>query len=146
MSIRVLLACFGLLVVSGCLYHAREHTDATVGQLVNHPYDQAPPEAAPATPPKAPAATGTKPYESGVAPPTDIETTAYMAETSLAPTDKPKVEPKVPAEIPGSEAPRSSFRKTQRPGSAPSRNSFLSFPRCRRIRRRPRARKGVPTR
>jgi outer membrane protein, heavy metal efflux system len=104
MSIRVLLACFGLLVVSGCLYHAREHTDATVSQLVSHPYDQAPPEAEPATPPKAPAATGTKPYESRVAPPTDIETTAYMAETSLAPTEKLKVEPKVPTEVPGSEA------------------------------------------
>jgi outer membrane protein, heavy metal efflux system len=104
MSIRGLVACLGLLVVSGCLYHAREHTDATVGQLVNHPYDQAPPEAESTTPQKAPAATGTNPYEGQVSPPTDIETTAYMAETALAPPEKPKVEPKVPAEIPGSEA------------------------------------------
>jgi cobalt-zinc-cadmium efflux system outer membrane protein len=56
------------------------------------------------TPPKAPAATGGKPYESGVTPPTDIQTTAYMAETSLAPSEKPKFEPKVPPEVPGSEA------------------------------------------
>ncbi len=104
MSIRALLACFGLLIVSGCLYHAKEHTDATVGQLVGHPYDQAPPEPAPATPPKAPASSGGKPYESSAAPPTDIQTTAYMAETELAPSEKGKIEPKVPAEVPGSEA------------------------------------------
>lgn len=104
MSIRALVACFGLVVVSGCLYHAKEHTDETVGQLVNHPYDQVPPEQEPTTPPKAPEATGTKPYESRVSPPTDIETTAYMAETALAPPEKPKVEPQVPSVIPGSEA------------------------------------------
>jgi outer membrane protein, heavy metal efflux system len=106
MSIRALVACFGLLVVSGCLYHAREHTDATVGQLVGHPYDQAPPETepAPTAPPRAPAATGGKPYESAVRQPTDIETTAYMAEAPLAPAEKPKIEPKVPPEVPGSEA------------------------------------------
>ena len=104
MSIRVLLACFGLVAVSGCLYHAREHTDATVGQIVSHPYDQAPPEPAATAPLKAPAASGGKPYEGSASPQTDIETTAYMAETELAPAEKGKIEPKVPADVPGAEA------------------------------------------
>jgi outer membrane protein, heavy metal efflux system len=106
MSIRALLAGFGLLFVSGCLYHAREHADATVSEIVAHPYDVAPVEPAPSLPPKAPPANGDKKYEGQNAPQTDIQTTAFMAEA--APADSPfgekgKIEPKVPPEVPGSE-------------------------------------------
>ena len=46
MSYRAVLAGLGLLFISGCLYHAREHADTTVAELVNHPYDTAPVTAA----------------------------------------------------------------------------------------------------
>lgn len=115
MSIRAPLACFGLLFVSGCLYHAREHTDATVAELVGHPYDVAPsapeqavPPNAPALPPNAPPASGEKRSEKPPGSQTDVQTTAYMAEaavTELPPAERPKIEPRVPPEVPGSEAP-----------------------------------------
>ncbi len=113
MSIRALLACFGLLFVSGCLYHAREHTDATVAELVGHPYDAAPAQPTPVQtqPPKVPPVSGEKRSENPSPPQTDVQTTAYMAEaavTELPPAEKPKFEPRVPPEVPGSEAP--SFR------------------------------------
>ena len=41
MSFRQVLALSGLLILSGCLYHAREHTDAAVAEIVSHPYDVA---------------------------------------------------------------------------------------------------------
>jgi outer membrane protein, heavy metal efflux system len=113
MSVRALLACCGLIFVSGCLYHAREHTDETVSEMVGHPYDVAPPESAasaspPAAPPKAPGASAEKRPDNQASTQADVQTTAYMAEEYAAdqlPPEKPKIEPKVPPEIPGSEAP-----------------------------------------
>ena len=55
MSIRRLLTFCVVASLSGCLYHAREHTDGTVANLVSHPYDVMPPSAAAAAPPAAPA-------------------------------------------------------------------------------------------
>jgi outer membrane protein, heavy metal efflux system len=108
MSVRALLVGCGLIFVSGCLYHAKEHTDETVSELVGHPYDAAPSEAAPAVPLKAPGATAEKRPDNPAAPQSDVQTTAYMAEAYAADqlsSDKPKIEPKVPPEVPGAEAP-----------------------------------------
>ena len=108
MSVRALLVCCGLIFVSGCLYHAKEHTDETVSELVGHPYDAAPAETAPATPPKAPGASAEKRADNQAAPQSDVQTTAYMAEAYAADqpsADKPKFEPKVPPEVPGAEVP-----------------------------------------
>ena len=108
MSVRALLVCCGLIFVSGCLYHAKEHTDETVSELVGHPYDAAPPETATAAPPRAPGASADKRSDNPAAPQSDVQTTAYMAEAYAADqlsADKPKIEPKVPPEVPGAEAP-----------------------------------------
>lgn len=136
MSFRQVLALSGLLILSGCLYHAREHADATVAELVSHPYDVAPsttPETS--VPPPAPQASRqesqpTQPEANGtlqrgeadrthspsIAPQSktesvsqkDVQTTALMqraAETpALIPENRPRMEPKIPLEIPGSEA------------------------------------------
>jgi cobalt-zinc-cadmium efflux system outer membrane protein len=114
MSYRTLLAGLSVLLVSGCLYHAREHTDATVAQLVGHPYDIAPNEPAQAQPQPDTAPTLTKfapvrDERSQIEPTSkiDVQTTAYMEEAAQLPqatTSKPKLEPKIPPEIPGSEA------------------------------------------
>ena len=131
MSIRAVFAFSGLLFVSGCLYHAREHTDTTVSEIVGHPYDTAPVPPAPA-PPQAPPATGDKQSANTTTPQTDIQTTAYMSEAAvseLAPGQKAKIEPR---------ASRRRFRAPKAPGfhlpdqpegaSAPSSNCF---PLCR---------------
>jgi cobalt-zinc-cadmium efflux system outer membrane protein len=116
---RRLLALSGMLLLSGCLYHAREQADKTVCDLAARPYDLQPPalsEPAQATPPA-----GTKPVitpaspgsGAGVyAPPgpaLDIQTTAWMqgGQVSQPPAGgRPKYELNVPPEIPGSEAKR----------------------------------------
>lgn len=108
MSIRALLACTGLLLVSGCLYHAREHADETVSTVVGHPYDVAPPQPPSAMPPKVPAITGEKQPQKSTSLQTDIQTTAYMADAAnpeSAASERPRIEPRVPPEVPGSEAP-----------------------------------------
>src|SRR5579862_9339760 len=69
MSIREFVACCAIVSLSGCLYHARERTDATVANLVAQPYDVMPatalvPTAAPGASPETtvpPAPQGTNP-------------------------------------------------------------------------------------
>jgi cobalt-zinc-cadmium efflux system outer membrane protein len=103
-----LLITFGFLFVSGCLYHTREHIDEVVCNLADHPYDPGPilpPESKPKTPDskqKPDKEDKTKP--SGQA--TDVQTTAWMeAAADKEQKKKPAFEvPKVPGEIPGSEA------------------------------------------
>ena len=115
---RRLLALSGMLLLSGCLYHAREQADKTVCDLAARPYDLQPPapsEPAQATPP------GTKPVISPAAPGSgagvfappgpalDLQTTAWMqgGQVPQPPAGgKPKYELTVPPEIPGSEAKR----------------------------------------
>ncbi|HET6324499.1 MAG TPA: TolC family protein [Planctomycetaceae bacterium] len=123
MSIRELLACCVIVALSGCVYHARERTDGTVANLVSHPYDVMPPTAlVPATAPAAPGA------EAPTIPPTpttaptsaapktdsspggsaqiDVQTSKYLL-TSYEENAQPgvkKFEPRIPPELPGSEA------------------------------------------
>ena len=93
MSVRAMLVCCGLIFVSGCLYHAKEHTDETVSELVGHPYDVAPPETAPTVPPKVSAMSGDKRPDNSPSPQTDVQTTAYMAEAcDNGPSDVRKAE------------------------------------------------------
>jgi cobalt-zinc-cadmium efflux system outer membrane protein len=120
---RILLLSGGLLV-SGCAWPVRETTDATVRELVEHPFDIAPepaPEAgrsppdAPArdrTSPRAPATRATAP-DSHV--PTYVETTAWMQLPAVpnggetAPPEQTrarKLDLNIPSRVPGSEAPR----------------------------------------
>ena len=80
--------------MSGCLYHAKEHTDETVSGLVGHPYDAAPAETVPATPPKLLGVSESGPTIK-LLPELDVQTTAYMAEAYAADqpsADKPKFE------------------------------------------------------
>src|ERR1700677_3718469 len=99
MSIRPLLACCVVASLSGCLYHARERTDGTVASLVSHPYDTMPAGAA-ATPPAPPAAdvpASSSGTTSGATPPPGPATPA--------PDEAPKkFEPRIPSDLPGSEA------------------------------------------
>jgi outer membrane protein, heavy metal efflux system len=105
MSITRLLTVGGLLLLSGCLYHAGRQADETVCELAAHPYDLLPTQAdaKPSTSPPTPA----KKSELPPGPATDVKTAAYMegqAEGGQQPPGKPKLEPKIPPEIPGSEA------------------------------------------
>jgi outer membrane protein, heavy metal efflux system len=134
MSIREFFACCVIVSLSGCLYHAREHTDGTVANLVAHPYDVMPAGAAPApVPPPAaepatlPAPQGTNPGTapvppaetapggkapaSSTSPPgtakTDVQTSKYLMTSYEEQIDQQpgkKFEPKIPPELPGAEA------------------------------------------
>jgi cobalt-zinc-cadmium efflux system outer membrane protein len=109
MSLRRLLALFtSMLFLGGCLYHARERADEAVCALAAHPYDLLPSLPAESTSPAAtPAPTPAKKADGLVGPAVDVQTTAYMqAPSSLLqlPESKPKLVPRVPPELPGSEA------------------------------------------
>ncbi|HEV8000344.1 MAG TPA: TolC family protein [Planctomycetaceae bacterium] len=130
MSIRELLACCVLVSLSGCVYQARERTDGTIARLVSRPYDVMPPTApAPAAAPtSAPAAeapaipptTGTpatKGEDAGKAPAAavvpegaaqiDAQTSKYLLTSYQEDAAQPgvkKFEPRIPPELPGSEA------------------------------------------
>lgn len=113
MSLRERLALSGMLLISGCLYHARERTDQSVANMVNQPFDIAPEGATqtPAVPPGPATKSDTKsPAEQQVAhqPASgfDVQTTAYMQEAAAPEGAKrARFEPKIPPELPGSEAP-----------------------------------------
>jgi cobalt-zinc-cadmium efflux system outer membrane protein len=107
-SLRRLLALCSMLLLSGCLYHAREQTDQAVCDLASRPFDL---ERQPAadTKPAAPASAPTS-AKKAAAPPAaalDVETTSYMqpAEAQKPPEGRPRLEPRIPPEVPGSEAP-----------------------------------------
>jgi cobalt-zinc-cadmium efflux system outer membrane protein len=113
---RLLTFCGVLVLLSGCLYHAREQTDATVAGLAAHPFDLGPPlpPASPPSPPPppevpaaSPAAAGKKPAPAP-GPPLDVETTAFMqAEPESAQSEaarKRMERVRIPPEVPGSEA------------------------------------------
>jgi cobalt-zinc-cadmium efflux system outer membrane protein len=129
MSIRELLACCVFVSLSGCVYHARERTDGTVAGLVSHPYDVMPPTAlVPATAPTAapaaeapaiPPTTATEPKNgegagkaaAGTAPggaaQIDVQTSKYLLTSYQEDAAQPgvkKFEPRIPPELPGSEA------------------------------------------
>ena len=113
MSLRERLALSGMLLISGCLYHARERTDQTVANMVNQPFDIAPEGAGqtPAVPPGPATKLDTKSSADQQvahqpASALDVQTTAYMQEAAAPEGSKrAKFEPKIPPELPGSEAP-----------------------------------------
>jgi outer membrane protein, heavy metal efflux system len=109
MSPRRLLALSGLLLLGGCLYHARERADDVVCTLAAQPFDLQPPAAetrSAAPPPSlAPAEkTGALP-----APAMDIQTSAFMQHVGAdqkTPGTTPRIDLNIPPEIPGSGTPR----------------------------------------
>jgi outer membrane protein, heavy metal efflux system len=80
MNVR-LMVLSGMVLLSGCLYHAREHTDQVVCNLAAVPYDLQPPSSGPSKaddiPKPAKPSDGTpKPVDN--LPPTDLETSRLM--------------------------------------------------------------------
>lgn len=117
MSPRTLrMLCAALVLVSGCLSHAREGTDAIVADLAARPFDLAPP-LPPGSPPSTPPAQARQAAASPSAaqkpvpplgPPLDVETTAFMQAPPAAqqPADQRKLNKlEIPPEVPGSETP-----------------------------------------
>jgi cobalt-zinc-cadmium efflux system outer membrane protein len=101
-----MLALGGMLLMSGCLYHARERVDEALGALAAHPFDLQPTVPSETKPGSETSPVGLK--KPDVLPaPMDVKTAAYM-QVQTAPGQpaggKPKLEPKIPPEIPGSEA------------------------------------------
>src|SRR5262249_45046178 len=106
---RQLLLFSGALLLSGCLWPVREKTDLTVAELAARPLDLAP-QVAPRMPPAAakpppPPPTPTPPPPLPVA---DVQTTAFMQEGDQR--TRPRLDLRIPPEVPGSEAPRIEFR------------------------------------
>jgi outer membrane protein, heavy metal efflux system len=129
MSLRRVFVLSGMILLSGCLYHARERTDKTVCDLASQPYDQEPPakaqpkaDAQP-TPGKLPEGEVKRPP---LIPPTDLETTRLMesrntvnsvtaegmqqvAFAQVAPNpmvEEIKKKFQIPTELPGANAPK----------------------------------------
>src|SRR5438105_11137007 len=104
---RQLLALSGFLFLSGCLYHARERADDLVCTLAARPFDLQPPTVETKT--TVPGSSPAPAKQAGTLPAAvlDVQTTAYMQaenEPVQLPASKPRLEPNVPPEIPGSEA------------------------------------------
>jgi cobalt-zinc-cadmium efflux system outer membrane protein len=108
MSFRWLFL-FAALLLSGCLYHVREATDAAVRDLAAQPFDLSP------TSPPAKEAPGAPVKESKSEPAatTDVQTTAFM-EAQPGDQKQPSLlekRLKFPDDVPGAEAPRFDFGK-----------------------------------
>jgi cobalt-zinc-cadmium efflux system outer membrane protein len=102
MSTRCLLLFIGLLLVSGCLYHAQERAFGTLEELTFHPFDLGPPAEVKETAPLAKSVGSPAAFLKDQG--TDVETTALMQ----ADKDMDKVREitsrlKVPEDIPGAE-------------------------------------------
>jgi cobalt-zinc-cadmium efflux system outer membrane protein len=119
MSMRRLLALSSMLLLGGCLFHARERTDQVTVDLAAQPYDAQPAEApdSPKTMPKAEAKSSAGHSLFGAKlgalreldRPTDVQTAAWMEGDQVAqPPEgaKPKYELTIPPEIPGAESKR----------------------------------------
>ena len=109
MARRWMLLPLATLFASGCLYHARERADATVCALAAQPYDLLPMQAA-ATKVDVPTTLPPTVEKAPAIPPAalDVQTTAYMQpsdQLEKTPQGKQRLEPKIPAEVPGSETP-----------------------------------------
>ena len=155
MSIRRLLTFCVVASLSGCLYHAREHTDGTVANLVSHPYDVMPPSAAAAAPPAAPATEtpGAPPHTPGPAPANskdggvsstapagspsassakvDVQTSKYLLasyEEDASQQAVKKFEPKIPGDLPGAEARAIDIPKEEGAKDAAIRRLFPKLP------------------
>jgi outer membrane protein, heavy metal efflux system len=116
------VAIAATLLLSGCIYHARERVDQSLCALTFHPYDQQPPTPAAnpsATPAAVPAAPAKPTPNDGACapplPPMDVQTVAWLqsGQSLNQPpgTDQRLIEEKrldlnIPPEIPGSDARR----------------------------------------
>ncbi|MBV9125882.1 MAG: TolC family protein, partial [Planctomycetes bacterium] len=105
---RLVVLC-GLLLLSGCLYHAQEQADQVVCDLAAHPFDQEPQplqeaEKEPAAP--SPQGKGAMLFpEAGV----DVQTAAWMQagpNPAMPAEVRARFNLKIPPEIPGAETPR----------------------------------------
>jgi cobalt-zinc-cadmium efflux system outer membrane protein len=111
MSPRRLLAFSGLLLLGGCLYHARENTDLAVADLAAHPFDlgpRLPTEPTKRMPPASDGPVAPAPGKGAlVHPPMDVETTALMQAQPTPEEIRKKREErlKIPEGVPGSETP-----------------------------------------
>ncbi|HEV3081201.1 MAG TPA: TolC family protein [Gemmataceae bacterium] len=103
---RRLLALAGLLLLSGCLYDARQRADEVVCGLASQPVDLAP-AMPPATKPDTGAASpgSEKKTAAPQFPALDVQTTALFQAAQQPPGAKPRLEPPIPPEVPGSETP-----------------------------------------
>jgi cobalt-zinc-cadmium efflux system outer membrane protein len=100
----------GLLLLSGCLYNARERTDEIVCNLAAQPYDLLP-QTSPETKPAGPARSSppARKAQADSGPPIDVQTTTYLQadeQPEKTASGKPRLEPPIPPEVPGSETPR----------------------------------------
>ncbi len=109
MSPRRVVALGALLLLSGCLYHAREKTDEVMADLSFHPFDLAPPQQM-APPPQKPTAEKTaasKPAPSASVGGTDVQAALFMqtapSEPQLPELEKKGYKLQIPPEVPGSE-------------------------------------------
>jgi cobalt-zinc-cadmium efflux system outer membrane protein len=110
------LAFLSLLLLGGCLYHAREATDETVRELAAMPFDLAPSTTSDAGKSTPSAEEPAAPAKEVTAPPaatTDVQTTAFMEAQPISPKGQELFEKRtrMPVEIPGAEAPRFEFAK-----------------------------------
>jgi hypothetical protein len=106
-----------MFFLSGCLYNVRERADEAICNLALQPYDQQPavsPEVKPKTPASSPSPE--KKSEAPSYPPLDEQTSALtnpganatrLGDDDQQPPEKkkPRLEPPIPAEVPGSETP-----------------------------------------
>lgn len=121
-----LMVLSGIVLLSGCLYHAREHTDQVVCNLAAVPYDLEPPTSASAkadSAPKPAKPSGETPKPAESLPPTDLETSRLMEKqgsadaegevrtVALTQQDLPKIVQdvvknfQIPSTLPGADAP-----------------------------------------
>lgn len=96
MALRRWVAPWGLLLLSGCLYHATERTDEAVRELAAHPFDLAPvlpaePAQAPHPSPPTPLPQGERGQKAG--PPLDIQTSAFLQADKAVKEDHSTTQP-----------------------------------------------------
>ncbi len=114
-----------LLLLSGCIYNTRSRVDQSVGELGSHAYDQQPPAQVipPIAPPTAPVVPSPNTGASAPLQATDVRTVAWLQrepsmnlvaadqqpaspEPATMPALRPRLDLKIPPEVPGSEARR----------------------------------------
>jgi cobalt-zinc-cadmium efflux system outer membrane protein len=111
MSPRRLLLLPAVLLLSGCLWPVREKTDHAVADLAAHALDVAPdlpPSETTARPTETPAAPAPKKEAAFHLAPSDLNTTAFLADPPTAdklPDVRSRINLNIPTEVPGSEAP-----------------------------------------
>lgn len=112
MSMRSKVACVALLLLSGCVYHAREHANQAVCDLAAHPFDLPPPES---TGGASNGSSGSRILAPGVksaklapvGPAWDVQTTAFVQTAPKGKDDTAaeiKGRLKIPDALPGAEA------------------------------------------